>query len=236
MICAILFSTVACFWGIPTSESHGLIAGISGAAIAYGGINSINITKWINVLLGLGWSIIGSIVITQIIYRITKKVLMKIKVNKIKKAQILACCGMSFAHGAQDGLKFIGLFYMYTRIITNNIFVINELLIVIICALTMGFGVSIGGRRIVSTVGEKMVKLNNEEALCSDFSTATTLIIANLFGMPVSTTHVKTMTITVIPNSQNSLNKSTFFQIALTWGLTFPVCGILSFLIMKMLV
>lgn len=81
-----------------------------------------------------------------------------------------------------------------------------------------------------------MVKLSNEDALCSDFGTAITLIIANLFGMPVSTTHVKTIAITAIPNKNGCLNKNKFIEIALAWGLTFPVCGALAFFIMKMVI
>ena len=139
MISAILFSTIACFFGIPTSESHGLIAGISGAAIALCGINSININKWVSVMLGLTWSIVGGIIITKIVYKCISKVIYKINVNKIKKSQILACLVMSFAHGAQDGLKFIGIFHMYTKLVSNNVSLNNDFLIVLICALTMAF-------------------------------------------------------------------------------------------------
>ena len=81
-----------------------------------------------------------------------------------------------------------------------------------------------------------MVKLSNEDALCSDFGTAITLIIANLFGMPVSTTHVKTIAITAIPNNNRCLNKNKFIEIALAWGLTFPVCGILAFILTKLVI
>ncbi len=140
---------------------------------------------------------------------------------------------MSFAHGSQDGLKFIGILYIYTKIVTNNVCVINENLIMIICALTMGFGVLIGGKRIVSTVGEKIVKLNNEEALCTDLSTITTLIIANMFGMPISTTHVKTVSIISLP-STNKINIKKFLEIVKAWALTFPVCGLISYILMSL--
>lgn len=173
-----------------------------------------------------------------------KKLISKINVERIKKLQILSCCGMSFAHGAQDGLKFIGIMSIYTSIITGNKILENEIIIMLICALTMGLGVLIGGKRIVTTVGEKMVKLENNDAFCSDISTILTLITASLVGMPVSTTHVKTMAIASTsvegdvhsdPQKQNMLNKNKFREIALTWGLTFPVCGLLAFSIMKVI-
>ena len=142
---------------------------------------------------------------------------------------------MSFAHGAQDGLKFMGIMSIYTNIIDERIFIENEIIIMLICALTMGLGVLIGGKRIVTTVGEKMVKLNNEEAFCTDISTIFTLITASLFGIPVSTTHVKTMAIAGITGKEKLLNKSKLKEITLTWGLTFPVCMLLAFILMKVI-
>ena len=138
---------------------------------------------------------------------------------------------MSFAHGAQDGLKFVGIMCIYTSVITGNEIMKNEVLIMLICALTMGLGVLIGGKRIVTTVGEKMVKLKNEEAFCSDISTIISLITASMLGMPVSTTHVKT--IAVANSSNQRVDKSKFKEIALAWVITFPVCGLLAFIIMK---
>ena len=91
MISTILFSTIAMFWGIPTSESHGLVAGITGAAIALGGINNINFEKWLSVILGLAWSVIGSIIITRLLYICINKILLRVDTNNIKLGQILAC-------------------------------------------------------------------------------------------------------------------------------------------------
>ena len=140
---------------------------------------------------------------------------------------------MSFAHGAQDGLKFIGIMSIYSSIITGSDLMQNETLIMLICALTMGVGVLIGGKRIVETVGAKIVKLENKDALCSDTSTIFTLIMASLLGMPVSTTHVKT--IAVANSSNQRVEKSKFKEIAFAWGLTFPICGLLAFVIMKVI-
>ena len=140
---------------------------------------------------------------------------------------------MSFAHGAQDGLKFIGIMTIYTNIITGNNIIQNEILIMLICALTMGLGVMIGGKRIVVTVGEKIVKLENKEAFLSDISTVISIISASLFGIPVSTTHVKTIAVANVSNKK--LDKNKFREIFIAWGLTFPVCGILAYVLMKII-
>ena len=139
--------------------------------------SKINLIQWLNVVLGLIWSILGTQILSKFVNLFIKELVSKVNVKKIKKLQILSCCGMSFAHGAQDGLKFIGLMYIYINIVTGNIVFEKEMLIMLICALTMGLGVLIGGKRIVTTVGEKMIKLENSEAFCSDVSTILTLLI-----------------------------------------------------------
>ena len=78
-----------------------------------------------------------------------------------------------------------------------------------------------------------MIKLENREAFCSDVSTILTLVIASLLGIPVSTTHVKTIAVASI--SDKKLDRNKFKEIALTWGLTFPICGILAFVVMRII-
>lgn len=136
---------------------------------------------------------------------------------------------MSFAHGAQDGLKFIGIMCIYKGIVTGSKIIENEIIIMLICALTIGLGVLIGGKKIVQTVGEKIVKLENTDALCSDISTIIALITASILGMPVSTTHVKTIAVANVSNKK--IDKNKFKEIVLAWGLTFPICGLLAYVI-----
>ena len=117
MVAIVLWAVIAWFFGIPTSESHALIAGISGAAIAIQhGISGININEWKKVLLGLILSaILGfafGYIITKIIEKICKH-LDRRKTNKFfKKTQVLGGGAMAFMHGAQDGQKFIGIFLL----------------------------------------------------------------------------------------------------------------------------
>ena len=67
----------------------------------------------------------------------------------------------------------------------------------ILCSLIMGIGTSIGGYRIIKTVGMNMVKLEKYEGFASDLSASACLLISSLFGIPVSTTHTKTTAIMV---------------------------------------
>ena len=117
MVAIVLWAVIAWFFGIPTSESHALIAGISGAAIAIQhGISGININEWKKVLFGLILSAILGFAFGYIITKIIEKIcrhLDRRKTNKFfKKTQILGGGAMAFMHGAQDGQKFIGIFLL----------------------------------------------------------------------------------------------------------------------------
>ena len=241
MLSTIIYSGIACIFGIPTSESHGLIAGITGSAIAIGGIEAINFGEWISVVIGLVWSIIGAVVFTSLIYLFFHKTIKNLKEKYQKKLQIISACGISFMHGAQDGLKFIGILVIYNSLISGGkvplyIDLKENIVVIIICAITMALGVLKGGKNIVKTVGENMTELNNELALCSDFATIITLMFASLIGMPVSTTHAKTLSILMVGKlGRVKSDGKTVGDIVKAWVMTFPICGGIAYVLMKII-
>ena len=141
-------------------------------------------------------------------------------------------------HGAQDGQKFIGLVILYMSIVKGTYqidnFAIENIWIIIFVSIIMFFGVSIGGRKIVENVGENTVRLDNVKGVISDMGTIISLFIASLLGLPVSTTHVKTMSI--ISLGENSINKKNVSNIFQAWIWTFPICFGLSYFISKILI
>lgn len=243
-LCAALFAIVAWavaawFFGIPTSESHALIAGISGAAIAIqGGISGINSSEWIKVLYGLVLStILGFVlgfVVVKIIILICKKIERR-KTNKFfKYGQIMGGAAMAFMHGAQDGQKFMGVF-MLGIFLANGYTSVNEfsipLWLMILCSIIMSLGTSIGGYKIIKTVGMGMVKMEKYQGFAADTAGAICLLISSLFGIPVSTTHTKTTAIMGVGAAKrlSSVNWSIVKEMVLAWILTFPGCGLLGF-------
>ena len=237
MIACITFSGIASICGIPTSETHGLIAGLTGSAIVVGNINQVNIIEWLNVILGLIWSILGCLIIIKIV-SVFKNKLYKMDLNKIKICQKWSSYGLSFMHGAQDGQKFIGIVILYLSIITGNYQTstntIAYLWIIVFVAIVMFVGVSIGGKKIVENVGNNTVELDNVKGIISDIGTIITLFLASLLGFPVSTTHVKTMSIIALgKNNSNQKSISNIFQ---AWIWTFPICFGMSYLISKILI
>ncbi|MGN1299643.1 MAG: anion permease [Candidatus Scatovivens sp.] len=242
MISVISFALIAMKFGIPTSETHGLIAGLTGSAIAMYGIKSISYSEWKNVLIGLGWSILGTLLISYFINLFFMEKIKKLNKNSIKKSQILSCIGMSFMHGAQDGQKFIGVLIIFLCIlkgvnIPTTIDPIYNIWSILFVAILMAMGVSIGGKSIVQNIGSNMAKINNEQALMTDIVTVITLLIASLTGLPVSTTHVKTISIAGIGKLNSvKVEKKNITDILKAWIWTFPICGLIGFVLTKILV
>lgn len=244
-LCAALFAIViwavgAWWFGIPTSESHALIAGLSGAAIALqGGLAGINPEAWVKVIYGLVLSTLMGFgsgwVISKAIGRAFARVDRRKTFYLFKNAQIAGAAGMAFMHGAQDGQKFMGVFILGMFLANGQAnagsFII-PLWLMVTCSLIMGFGTSIGGYRIIKSVGMDMVKLEKYQGFSADLGAAISLFTSSVFGLPVSTTHTKTTAIMGVGAAKRltSVNWGVVREMVTTWILTFPGCGLIGFL------
>ncbi len=236
---AIVVWAVAAWWfGIPTSESHALIAGISGAAFAIQkGFSGINGNEWIKVIYGLIIStVLGfgiGFLVTKVIQKICKNIQRQKTTRFFKKSQVAGGAAMAFMHGAQDGQKFMGIFLLGICLANGNSGVTDftiPLWLMFLCSLTMTIGTSIGGYRIIKTVGMKMVEMEPYEGTAADIAGACGLFASSIFGLPVSTTHTKTTAIMGVGSAKrlSNVNWKVVKEMALAWILTFPGCGLLG--------
>ena len=246
MAAIVIWATAAWYFGIPTSESHALIAGLSGAAIALnGGLAGINGEEWIKVIYGLVLStVLGFLmgyVITKIIMAICRNMDRRKTVGFFKSAQILGGAAMSFMHGAQDGQKFmgvlmLGVFLIHGSDTTGD--VAPPLWMMILCSIVMALGTSLGGYKIIKAVGMDMVKLEKYQGFAADLAGAGCLLVSSVFGLPVSTTHTKTTAIMGVGATKrlSAINLSVVKDMVLTWVLTFPGCGIIGYIMSKLFI
>lgn len=248
-LCAALFAivtwaTAAWWFGIPTSESHALIAGISGAAIAlHNGLQGINASEWVKVLYGLLLSTFLGFVMGWIVVRITEmcfRRMVRSKANSFfQNAQVAGGAAMAFMHGAQDGQKFMGVFLLGI-FLANGQANVTEFQIpvwmMLLCSAIMGIGTSIGGYKIIKSVGMDMVRLQKYQGFSADMAAATCLFISSMTGIPVSTTHTKTTAIMGVGAAKrlSSVNWGVVNEMVMTWVLTFPGCGLIGFLMAKL--
>lgn len=247
-LCAALFSIVvysvgASIFGIPTSESHSLIAGLTGAAIALGGAGGVNMDEWVKVIYGLVMSLLFGFAIGWATAKVVTLVCAGLDRRRtdtfFKYAQIFGAATMSFMHGAQDGQKFIGVLFLGVAFASGQPDVAGAVIpvwLMVLCSATMGLGTSVGGEKIIKSVGMDMVKLEKYQGFSADLSSSICLLVMTMLGIPVSTTHTKTSAIMGVGAVRrlSAINFSVVKDMMLTWIFTFPGCGVISYAMAKL--
>ena len=239
MAAIVIWATAAWYFGIPTSESHALIAGISGAAVAIqNSFSGINPAEWVKVLYGI---VLSTILGFGLGFLSSKLVVLVFRHrNRVKSerffsgAQIAGGAAMAFMHGAQDGQKFMAVFLLGAAFADGNSTTSSfavPIWLMVLCSVIMGLGTSIGGYRIIKSVGMDMVKLKPYQGFAADFAATLCLLLSSLTGIPVSTTHTKTTAIMGVGAARrlSNVNWSVVKELVLTWVFTFPGCGLLGF-------
>ncbi len=248
-LCAALFSIVvysvgASHFGIPTSESHSLIAGLTGAAIAIqNGLGGVNMSEWVKVLYGLVMSLALGFASGWLICKLLVLACAGLDRRKtngfFRWAQIFGAAAMSFMHGAQDGQKFIGVLFLGMAFCNGQSSVSGIVIpvwLMLLCSTVMGLGTSVGGEKIIKSVGMDMVRLEKFQGFAADLSAAACLLLSSLLGIPVSTTHTKTSAIMGVGAVKrlSAINFGVVKDMLLTWVFTFPGCGLISYVMAKL--
>ncbi len=244
MVAIVAWATAAWRFGIPTSESHALIAGLSGAAIALqGSLSGVNGAEWVKVLYGLALSSGLGFGLGWVVAKLVQVIGQPLDRRKTEtffgKAQIAGAAATAFMHGAQDGQKFMAVF-MLGMFLAQDMGGVSEFTIpiwlMVFCSLIMALGTSIGGYRIIKAVGMDMAKLRKYQGFSADLAATGCLLVSSFTGLPVSTTHTKTTAIMGVGAAKriSSVNWSIVKEMFLAWGLTFPGCGIIGFLMAKL--
>ena len=243
MAAIVIWATAAWYFGIPTSESHALIAGISGAAVAIqNSFSGINGAEWIKVIYGIFLSTILGFAMGFLTVKITTFLFRNQNRMKSERffsgAQVAGGAAMAFMHGAQDGQKFMAIFLLGAAFANGqadtSTFVV-PIWLMVLCSAVMGLGTSIGGYRIIKSVGMDMVKLKPYQGFAADLSATFCLLLSSLTGIPVSTTHTKTTAIMGVGAARriSNVNWGVVKELVLTWVCTFPGCGILGYIMAK---
>ena len=242
MLAIVLWAVMAWLFGIPTSESHALIAGLTGGAMALCGLDAIVWKEWLKVIYGIVISVTLGFGLAWLICKLVTKLFEKANRPKtepfFKGAQIVGSAAMAFMHGAQDGQKFMGIILLCVFTLQGGSSTTFEIptWLMIVCSIIMGAGTAMGGKKIIKSVGMDMVKLEKYQGFSADIASALALVFCSVFGLPVSTTHVKTTSIMGVGAVKrlSAINFGVVKEMVLTWVLTFPGCGLLAFMVTKL--
>lgn len=236
-----VWSIFTYYFGIPVSETHGLIGSVVGAAIATAGLEVVKWAGLTKVLIAIIASpfigFIGGALVMGIIYKLFNKGPAK-KLNTIfKNLQRLSSAFMAFSHGKNDAQKPMGILVMVIAIYYGISDPTVPLWVILSIGLAAGIGVAYGGWRIIKTLGMKMAPLNTEQGFAAETSAAGALQLASMFGIPVSTTHTITSSIVGAGAAKRvkSVRWNIVSDIVISWVLTIPATVILGYFFVKVL-
>jgi len=234
LVGAIFWNIITWYFGLPSSSSHALIGGYSGAAIAKSGFGVIILSGWYKTLLFIVLAPVIGLVLGFMLKIISTWVLYKqspVLVNKWSRvSQLFSAALYSLGHGGNDAQKTMG-------IITSLLFsagLIHEfkvpLWVVLSAHAAIGLGTLSGGWRIVKTMGQKITKLTSVDGVCAETSAAFSIFLATNWGIPVSTTHVITGAISGVGSATrlSAVRWGLTFRIFWAWLLTIPVSAIMA--------
>ena len=240
MLSIIIFAMVAWYFGIPTSESHALIAALAASSLAAAG--RMDMSGWDLVIIGLLMSLIFGLFFGLILAKILTRPLERFRGRTLHGAKIAGAAASAFMHGAQDGQKFIAVLVLAEmassgRQVGEVITISAHIPALLICALAMSLGTAMGGRRIIHNIGVRMVPMDRSQGICSDIGSAVCLLLASLAGIPMSTTHAKTSAIMGAGiGAGKQVNAGIVGGMLVAWIITFPVCAVLGYFLTRLFI
>ncbi|KAB2496404.1 inorganic phosphate transporter [Priestia endophytica] len=234
LIAGIAWNLITWYYGIPSSSSHAIIGAIAGAVIASSGFGAINYNGFIKIIEALLISPILAFVVGFIMYTIIKLVFKDSNLSKTNKqfrrVQILTAAVQSYTHGTNDAQKAMGIITM--ALIAANLQETDEVQfwVQLSCAIAMGLGTSIGGWKIIKTVGGKIMKIRPVNGVAADLTGAAIIFGATYIHLPVSTTHVISSSILGVGSAHRvkGVKWGTAQRMIITWIITLPISAALG--------
>lgn len=222
--------------GMPSSSSHALIGAIAGASIA--SASSFSVLNWsgfTTIIIALIISPIIGFTVGYLIYSLFKHLFHDKKLGKMNRRfrfiQIGTAAVQAYSHGTNDAQKTMGIITL--ALVASGLLKESAGIpfwVQVSCAASMAIGSSVGGYRIIKTVGTKIMKITPVTGVASDLSSLSVIMTATLIHLPVSTTQVIDSSIMGVgtANHKKEVNWRTGKNMVVTWFITLPLAGLLA--------
>lgn len=244
LIAAIIWNLFTWYYGIPSSSSHALIGSLAGAVIAAAGISAVNLAGFLSIVESLILSPLLAFTVGFIIMSIIRLIFANFSPHKInsrfRSLQVLSAAFQSFSHGTNDAQKTMGIITFALVAGGYQSTVEVQTWVKVSAAVAMALGTSVGGWRIIKTIGTKIIKFEPASGFAADLSSALVIISATLFKLPVSTTHVISSAIMGVGSAKrfSSVQWGTAVTMISAWVITLPVTMVMAgftFIIVRLL-
>ncbi len=233
LISAIGWNLLTWWLGMPSSSSHALIGGLVGAvaagvgwqAIKIEGIEKILLTLFTSPIIGLVFGFLVARLIILLCWNASPSV------NWIfKKGQVLTAIALALSHGTNDAQKSMGIITL--GLVTSGYLSKFEVPVWVIfaCALMIAFGTSVGGWKLIRTLGAKFYRIRPLDGFATQLTSAAVILGASLFGGPVSTTQVVSTAIMGVGSADraNKVRWGVAGEILTAWLLTIPATALIG--------
>ncbi|MCM3662827.1 inorganic phosphate transporter [Mesobacillus subterraneus] len=229
LVAAIFWNLLTWYYGIPSSSSHAIIGSIAGAAIAAAGLDALNYTGFLKILQALIFSPLLAFGLGYIVYSIFKVIFKNNNLTKTNRNfryfQVATAALQSFTHGTNDAQKAMGIITM--ALIANGFHSTDDIpfWVQLSCAIAMGLGTSVGGWKIIKTVGGNIMKIRPVNGVAADLTGAMVIFGATFIHLPVSTTHVISSGILGVGTAHRvkGVKWTTAQRMLITWVITLPI-------------
>jgi PiT family inorganic phosphate transporter len=233
----IVWGSIATYFGLPVSITHGFVAGLAAAGVAVAGTEAV---VW-NVMARVGSSVviapilgfIGGFVLMVILLWLLRRTAPDIIRVAFSRLQWLTAAFMAYSHGKNDGQMPIGVITMALVIYTGQATLWYNVpwWVIILSALAISSGTAVGGWRVIKTLGTRVTTLRPVHGFAAEAAAATVIEVASIQGIPVSTTHCISSAIMGVGATRrlSAVRWGVAGNIVTAWILTFPICGALGY-------
>jgi PiT family inorganic phosphate transporter len=221
-----------------------LIGGLAGAVISNTGIHSFNWDAlYQKILIPIVVSPTVGFIVAFILMVILSWCFKPVKATTgtfiSKKLQLLSSCTMAFSHGSNDAQKSMGIITL--ALLAGGTAVPSYLLpekigqvptwVIVVCALAIALGTAAGGKKIIKTMGSKIIKISPLQGFAAESAGTLTILLASKFGIPVSTTHCINAAIMGVGTSKrvSAVRWGVASNIIIAWILTLPAAAGISY-------
>ena len=239
----IVWGSIATYYGVPVSITHGFVAGLAAAGVAVAGSGAVMWGVMQRILVSVATAPalgfvggFGLMVALLWVFRRSAPARMRVVFSRL---QWLTTAFLAYSHGLNDGQMPIGVITMALVIYTGQANLWDNIpwWVIVVSAVAISSGTAIGGWRVIRTLGMRVTALQPIHGFTADFSAAAVIWGASRLGIPVSTTHCASSAIMGVGATKrlSAVRWGVARRIVAAWIITFPVCGGLGYLFARLL-
>lgn len=251
LVGASIWNLITWWYGIPSSSSHALIGALAGAVVVANGMDAFNwVTLYQKVLVPLILSpvigfVVALVLMVVILWSVRRRRTRAVN-SASRKLQLVSACAMAFSHGSNDAQKVMGIITMalVAYVQANALPILPEWAapqfhddtydvprwVMFACAAAIALGTAAGGKRIIKTMGAKIIRISPLQGFAAETAGTATILSASAMGVPVSTTHCINACIMGVGASKriSAVRWGMAGRIVVAWVVTLPASALFA--------